>query len=544
MLKLAKQGKLNLDQAITIEQSRRSFWKFCQTEAPDYYLEHRTHLIINCLFLEAFFYKRPCRYVSPIRHEKRIEQDVVQYEIQGDKTVFTCDLQLDDGTYPDYVIINEPPRHGKSRTLFLYTAWRYGKDVATMVMTVCHKKDLAIEFSAFTRDTIEEEKVREDEIIYNDIFPDTRLQYGNKSRGKWALDGRFHSYKGAGILAGEAGVGCNLLIADDILKGSIEAFNPDHLEKVDSSLKNNFFQRLEKGGDFINCATRWADEDPCGKALDGENGHRIKVLKMEAWAPEQGMLCDDFLTFERYKFLESELDEMIFQANYHQRPPKLKGKLYKQFLEYEELPKIKEVIFRGDTADEGDDFLCIIVAAISMLDEVYILDVYYTDEGQEITEPEAAKFLYENHIRHGFLNGMIEHNSGGGGFARAVGKILRTNIANSPKVEDAITEIGTPPTNKIDFTTFTQTENKLARIISASNFVQKHIFFPVGWRQKWPLFYKHLDQMMREGKNQKDDGPDTLTMLAEAVESRFPSYDELVKAINETQPAAIKTEHF
>lgn len=533
-----KKQKYILLRKKKIVRARGSFWKFCQLEAPDYYLEHRTHLIINCLFLEAFYYKEPCSYTSPYRHTKSIEQDVVEYEIQGDETVFTCDLILDDGTYGDTINQNEPPRHGKSRTLFLYTAWRYGKDVKTMVMTVCHKKDLAIEFSTYTRDTIEEQRSRPAEIIYNDVFPNTQMQYGNKSKGKWALEGRFHSYKGCGILAGEAGMGSNLLIYDDTVKGSLEAFNPDHLAKVISSAKNNYYQRLEKGGDVIINATRWSVNDQSGDALAGPNGHKIKTLIMEAWTESQGMLCEDFLDRDRYLYLESELDEMIFQANYHQRPPDMKGKMYKQFLEYESLPTMKEYIFRADTADEGDDFLCVIVAGISMMDEPYLLDVYYTDKGQETTIPETAKMLVKNKLKYGFLSGKIEHNNGGGGYAREVRKIIETDTGEGE------TEIGTMPTKKIDISTFTQTKNKLARINSASRFVQNHVFYPVGWKQRWPKFAKHMDQFMRDGKNQVDDGPDTLTMIAEAVEDRFPTYDEMIASVTATRSKHISEPHF
>ena len=173
-----------------------------------------------------------------------------------------------------------------------------------------------------------------------------------------------------------------------------------------------------------------------------------------------------------------------------------------------------------------------------MLDEPYLIDVLYTDDGQEITEPLAAKFLVENKLKYGFISGKIEHNAGGGAFARALGKIIKTDLGKG------LTEIGTVPTNKIDISTFTQTENKVARIITASNFVQKHVFFPVGWRKRWPIFYKHVDGYMKDGKNQKDDGPDTLTMIAEAVESRFPSYEEMVNAVTATRSKHISKPHF
>ena len=47
-----------------------------------------------------------------------------------------------------------------------------------------------------------------------------------------------------------------------------------------------------------------------------------------------------------------------------------------------------------------------------------------------------------------------------------------------------------------------------------------HIYFPKNWIDRWPEFAKAILSYLREGKNLNDDGPDTLTGVAEKINSR------------------------
>ena len=40
---------------------------------------------------------------------------------------------------------------------------------------------------------------------------------------------------------------------------------------------------------------------------------------------------------------------------------------------------------------------------------------------------------------------------------------------------------------------------------------------PVDWKNKWPEFAKDIISYQKEGKNKNDDGPDTLTGIAEKM---------------------------
>ena len=144
----------------------------------------------------------------------------------------------------------------------------------------------------------------------------------------------------------------------------------------------------------------------------------------------------------------------------------------------------------------GSDYLCSVCYGIYDK-EAYILDVVYTKEPMEITEPKVAEMLVRNDTR----KADIESNNGGRGFARAIEKILKE----------------TYKTNRCRINWFHQSQNKQARILSNATWVMDHIYFPINWKDKWPEFYKAMIEYQKEGKNKHDDAPDCITGIAEKV---------------------------
>lgn len=123
------------------------------------------------------------------------------------------------------------------------------------------------------------------------------------------------------------------------------------------------------------------------------------------------------------------MNKDIIYANYQQEPIDVKNRLYSKFKTYEKLPLAHYVMNYTDTADEGDDFLCSIDYQM-FNNEYYILDIIYTQEAMEVTEPAVAKMMTKDHV--GYSN--IESNNGGRGFARNVQKELRLLKNNHTKV--------------------------------------------------------------------------------------------------------------
>ncbi|MGO5010804.1 phage terminase large subunit [Niallia sp. Sow4_A1] len=470
-VELIKQ-ELALQREMKLRMARKSFWEFCKVLEPDFYMDDRLYL------------KRIC--------------DTLQGLYEG--TLYNSKLNK---PYKK-LMMNIPPRHGKSRTLVNFTKWLLGINNQNKIITASYNDDMATDFSRYCRDGIKETKNIPTDIIYSDVFPNTRIKDGNASVQTWALEGSFFSYKGVGIGGGVTGKGANILICDDLVKDIEVATNDDALDKIWKWYTGTFISRAESNAVEIMNMTRWANDDPCGKILQTEDADEWYILKMEAYDENTDtMLCEDVLSKERYFYLKRNTDPLAFMSNYHQEPIDVKGSLYKELHTYDDIPTdsnghpdFEQIISYTDTADLGNDYLCSIVAGVRK-GEAYILDVYYSKDGMEVTEPNTAKLFHENKVDYA----KIESNNGGRGFARNVERLLWENHK----------------TRKPAIDWFHQSKNKKARILSNSHFVMKHVYFPHDWNVKWKDFYKAITTYQKDKKNKNDDAADALTGIVEMV---------------------------
>lgn len=443
-----------------LKSAQGRFFDYCCLMAPDFYKPDRAYLVELCDAMQSF-------YEDP-------------------------DAEV--------LIVNMPPRHGKSRTATLFTQWVFGVDPSEKVMTGSYNEMLSTNFSKNVRDALQEVKLDQARICYSDVFPDTKIKQGDAAAQFWTIEGEYASYLATSPTGTATGFGCSLLIIDDIIKNAYEANNQTILDNHWSWFTNTMLSRLEEGGKIIIIMTRWASKDLAGRAID-HFCDVARVVTMKAEQDDGTMLCEAVLSKESYRKKVAAMGADIAAANYQQEPIDLKGTLYQAFKTYETVPTnsfgkplFTEIRAYIDTADTGSDYLCGIVYGVYNK-EAYVLDVLYTKEPMEITEPTTAKMLHEHKVNRA----KIESNNGGRGFARAVERLLQErHRSNYTKVE-----------------WFSQTHNKQARILSNATWVQEHIYFPVNWRNRWPEYHKSMTSYQREGKNKHDDAQDATTGIAE-----------------------------
>lgn len=495
---------------LKVRAARQSFWEYCKTDSPDFYKQGAWHLELFCWILQAL-------------HERRLtKREYIKAAMSIAPAWF-----LETGSYKDNLealednriykslIVNLPPRHGKSRTLVLFCQWALGKDPTEKIITCSYNDDQATEFSRFTRDGISKEKALPHDIVFNDVFPGIGIAKGNASYMKWALEGHFFNYKGAGVGGSITGKGATIAIVDDPIKDAAAALNENELQRIWNWYSGTFLSRKEEGAIEIVNHTRWAKGDICGRVLEKPNKAKWFVVHMEAFYKEANeMLCPEMLSRESYEDLKINILPEIFEANYHQKPIDAKGRLYKAFKTWTDLPRdpqghldFEEIVSYTDTADQGADYLASFIAGIYR-GQAFILDTIYTKEGMEITEPLLAKALVDNEANRVW----IESNNGGRGFARNVENILWNDYQ----------------TRNISVEWFHQGGNKKARILSNATFVMNNIFFPWNWRERWPELAAALESYQKEGKNAHDDGPDSLTGLAEKMQEGTGIYIDRV----------------
>lgn len=437
------------------ELARRDFWYYCKLLGKkDFYNDKKEYLKDLCNQLQSF--------------------------IDSNKKI---------------LVINMPPRFGKSYTATLFVQWLLGRNNKLKIMTGSYNETLSSTFAKQVRDMIATEQTQ-GVTVYRDIFPDTKIKYGEASMNKWALEGsQVANYLATSPTGTATGFGADLIVIDDLIKNSEEAYNSNVLEKHIDWFTNTMLSRTEKGFKLIIIMTRWASNDLAGFILS--NYDNVVHINYKAINDDGTPLDEGTLSLEDFEFKTKNMAKEIVYANYQQEPIDIKGRLYSEFKTYVDLPKEKIVKIASycDTADTGDDFLCNIIYA-DCKDSAYILDVIYTKEAMEITEPLVAEAYKKFNVNVA----DIESNNGGRAFARNIERITRDKGNYKTVIK-----------------WFHQSGNKIARILSNSAWVNNNIYMPVDWKNKWSEFAKDIISYQKEGKNKHDDGPDALTGVAEKM---------------------------
>lgn len=509
-------------QQINIRDARRSLWRYCQLKAPKFYTNDKPFLIEICETLQALYEKR--LFHDGITDAESAKQRIARGERPMRK-----------------LMLNMPPRFGKSRTAVLFSQWLFGKDPETSVISITYNEKLSGMFSKGVRDGIAEPKLGEELPVFSDVFPNTRIKHGDGAAHQWALEGSHFSYLGTSFNATITGIGCKVNIIDDSIRTHEDALNKDLLDKQWEWLLATMEQRLEQdmyGDEAIQIIfmTRWTKLDICGRLLELEPEEWYQ-LKYEAFYEELNkMLHEGTMSRRRYMKLKRKIDNsnsmvarLIFYANFHQRTMDSENQVFQNLREwyvriergdyvlyvagvpikrknvhdcpngYDDL--FETILSYTDVADEGKDWLCSIPFGV-LEGQGYILAPYYTDKQMETTEIELAENLYTNNVKHA----KIERNNGARTFGRNVKRLVWQNHGS----------------RAIEFSYLWQKKNKDARILSNSSFVINNIFFPEGWQQKFPEFYRDLTGYMKGAKNQVDDAPDAITGVAEMLQGQFP----------------------
>lgn len=175
---------------LRCELARRDFWEYCKLLAPDFYKEDRKFLKDKCREYQEF------------------------YE-----------------STDEYLIDNEPPRHGKSRTATLFVQWVIGKCPKDKIITGSYNETLSTVFSKGVRNKIQETSA-DGRIVYNDIFPHVKVKHGDGAANLWGIEGNdTNTYLATSPTGTATGFGADLMLIDDLIKNEYEARNDNVKEQ-------------------------------------------------------------------------------------------------------------------------------------------------------------------------------------------------------------------------------------------------------------------------------------------------------------------------
>lgn len=462
--------KTELVKLFTIELARRDFYTFCQLMMPDFYRHGLTYQKTLCDDLQNFVF--------------------------GDDQV---------------LVVNLPPRHGKSLTVGLLVAWLLGRDSSYKIMTGSYNERLSGQLSQQVRDRIATIKGDETKTVYSDIFPGTQIAYGNATKAMWSVEGGYNNFLATSPGGTATGFGADLEIIDDVIKNAYEAHNALILDDQWTWFTDTMLSRLEAGGKIAMVMTRWATGDLAGRALAElpSKGYSVKHVNMKAYDTKTNrMLCPEVLPIDDYRRKISVMGADIAAANYQQEPVDIKGRLYSGVRTYVRNSQYVKIWAYVDPADTGSDYLAAIVWGQTVDGRAEIIDVLHTQAPMTVTEQELPQFLARNRVNEA----RIESNNGGMGFARIIQQ-------RAPSVF---------------VKTFAQKKNKNARIFSLSGQVLDKVTVPQDWDRRWPSFYEAITKYQAQGKNAHDDASDALTGVVETlIGTNTSSPDQYQRQYNE-----------
>ena len=449
-----------------IELSKRFFFDYCNLMMPKFYKRDRKYLLEVCNEFQSF---------------------------------------LNDDEH-DVLVLNMPPRHGKSLTLSKFVEWVLGNDHTKKIMTGSYNETLSTVFAKNVRDTIQENKADITRVVYSDVF-DAKIKYGDAKMNLWSLEDVYNNYLATSPTGTATGFGADIIIIDDVIKNAEEANNAMVLDKHWDWFVNTMLSRLESGGKIIINMTRWHSEDLAGRALRElpKTGYRVKHINFRAHDEKTDtMLCEEVLSLMDYKRKVLTMGSDIASANYQQKPIDIKGRLYGEFKTYNTRSEYRKIWHYCDTADTGKDYLCSIVWGETSEGFMDVLDVIYTQKPMEYTETAVADQLVNNKVN----SSRIERNNGGRSFARSVRDKIQGKVSCS--IDD-----------------FYQSTNKESRIYSNSHWIEQYVRFPHDWRTRFPEYYQAMTTYQKTGKNKHDDAPDATTGIAEtmATGTKLESFD-------------------
>ena len=413
------------------------------------------------------------------------------------------------------LIINIAPRYGKTElAVKSFIAHALSVNPSAKFIHLSYSDDLALDNSEEIKDLVLHES-------YQQLFPDVQIKKDSKAKKKW------YTTKGGGVYATAAagqvtGFGAGKVDDDDIdeflnfdpkqgFGGALiidDPIKPDDAEsstardkvnkKFDTTIRNRVNSRNTP---IIIIMQRLHPNDLCGHLLknDLEDWEVLSIPCINKVDGQDHALWDFKHTLDELRKIRGRTPQSIatFNRQYMQDPKPMEGLLYTTFMLYSSLHftplKIQAYV---DTADTGKDYLCSIVFT-EYGGLKYLLDVIYTQDRNEVTEPLIANQF----TRYNVNEANIESNNGGRAFARNVERICRDVLNNKKTIVNW----------------FFQSKNKEARIKNESSTVQNTIVYPEDWAIRWPEFYDSMTTYMASGKNEADDAQDTITGVVEKV---------------------------
>ncbi len=297
------------------------------------------------------------------------------------------------------LVINMPPRHGKSELISKYfPAWYLAKNPTHRVILTSYETRFAEHWGKMIKSILSDDE----------LGPGLSFEKGNSRAGYYKIEGHGGSLSCLGARGALTGRGADLIIIDDPVKNSAEVSSELIRDNLYDWFKSTVFTRLEPNGVLVILMTRWHQDDICGriqseftchenKILEGNDWH---VLKLPAIAEDNdpiGREKGEALWSERYspedlEQIRTTIGSYWFSSLYQQSPISPQGQMFfpHQFKYFDFINGTYDtgtkkyssedcpIFFSVDLAvstSQAADYTVIAIFALSPESDIFVLDI-------------------------------------------------------------------------------------------------------------------------------------------------------------------------
>lgn len=420
--------------------------------------------------------------------------------------------QIEDGRL-DELVINVPPRIGKTTIMAFWTVWRMGRHPEESHLYTSYSDTVTKAFYSGILEIVKDP----DTYRYGEVFPNSPLVRTDAFNGLVDI-GRRKRYASLtcrsidGTLNGACDAS-GAMIGDDLCSGIEEASNPLRMERLLSKVNNDWLSRRKHGCPIIWMGTRWSVADPMGvreRTLDEDPAfakvrwRKVSIPALNAAGRSNFYMDGRGFSKSDYERVRSQFeragDMASWYAMYMQRPVERQGALFEMAnlrTFSGEVPKGR-AFMAVDPAFGGGDYTAAPVC-IDDGEDIYVPAVVFSAKEKDFTLPMLADAVERWHVEKVQFEASRMLESYVDEFRRLLKERgTRTTVTMKP----ASTRVG-----------------KDERIHGrAPDIRQRFVFLaPADRPPEYKAFMDQVCSFTSQGKVPHDDAPDSLAMAAGMV---------------------------
>ncbi len=294
----------------------------------------------------------------------------------------------------DKLIVNLPPRHGKSEFISKYfPAWYLCTNPDSRIILTAYESSFAAFWGRQVRDIIS---------MHGDEFG-IKLDKSSRAANEFHIAEHNGSMLCVGAGGPITGRGADLIIIDDPVKNAAEANSAVIRDNIWEWFRSTVYTRLEPKGAIILIMTRWHEDDLCGRIFNSSESSKWSRIILKAISEENDMLERKpgmALWSKRYNLqklneIKSAIGSYWFSALYQQSPAQSQGNVFKrENFRYFSIEGDKYVLNSGKdkyiliknlpvmctvdlaaSVSEMSDYTCILTFSVTKNNEILVLDV-------------------------------------------------------------------------------------------------------------------------------------------------------------------------